>query len=84
MINKSRIEGDHYTLRAHIKSYKSKDAYIKIYITVYDKQNNTSEYSTVYKIDKNIPFTFHTEDKKDIKKVVLRISLTNDFFLYKF
>ena len=74
-ITKSRIEGDHYSLRAHIKSYKSKDAYIKIYMTVYDQDQNTSEYSTVYKIDKNMPFTFHTDHKEDIKKVVLRIKM---------
>ena len=81
-ITRSRIEGDHYSLRAHIKSYRSEQDYIKIYINTYDQHDHMSEYSTVYKIDKNIPFTFHTDEKEDIKKVVLRIALTNDFFSY--
>lgn len=81
-ITRSRIEGDHYSLRAHIKSYRSEQDYIKIYINTYDQHDHMSEYSTVYKIDKNIPFTFHTDEKEDIKKVVLRIALTDDFFSY--
>lgn len=62
-------------------SYKFKEEYINIQIKTYDKNNNLHEYSTTYKIDKKIPFKFHTDTKENIKKVVVSITLTTAFKL---
>ena len=74
--SRSRIDGDHYSLCLHIK-----EEYINIQIKTYDKNNNLHEYSTIYKIDKKIPFQFHTDTKENIKKVVVSITLTTAFKL---
>lgn len=79
--SRSRMVGDYYSLCLHIKSYKFKEEYINIQIKTHDKYDNLREYSTTYKIDKKIPFKFHTDTDENIKKVVVSITLTTAFKL---
>lgn len=79
--SRSRMVGDYYSLCLHIKSYKFKEKYINIQIKTHDKYDNLREYSTTYKIDKKIPFKFHTDTDENIKKVVVSITLTTAFKL---
>lgn len=73
--------GKRYSLCVHIQSYKFKEENINIQIKTYDKKNELHEYSTTYKIDKKIPFKFHTDTKENIKEVVVSITLTTAFKL---